>query len=459
MDGQVGLFMQEQTKAWWQRMWEAEVPFAPRRWPFFYGWMMVFSGTVAILSSVPGQTIGVGVFTESLMEVLGLSRSEISLAYLLGTMASGFLLPWAGKLYDILGGRKLLAGSTLALAGSLVYLSQSDHLSVLLGRLLPVTTASFVVVTLGFFVLRFTGQGMVTMAGRNLIAKWFNRKRGLAIGISGTAVSICFSAGPLGLNALVESLGWKGAWLLMALLLVGVFTVLAWLLARDNPEECGLEMDGGQKGPVKEETNQDLIIKRAMTRGEALRTRSFWIFNLTFGLHALSTTAYIFHVVDIGETINVSTGYILSLFFYASFIGVAANLFAGWISGRTRVKYLLALENFGATLLWSSLVLVPVLGPGMLVVFVLAWGISGGLWSNLMGNVFARFFGREHLGAITGVVMSTTVISSALGPYAFGLARELTGSYAPTLLGGAAISALLFVFSFAGDNPQRKLAD
>lgn len=438
-------------------MWEPEVPFAPRKWPFFYGWTVLVMGTVAVLTSVPGQTIGVGVFTESLMEALGLSRSEISLAYLIGTMASGFLLPWAGKLYDRWGGRRLLAASTLALAGSLVYLSGSDWMAAALGRLLPATAASFVVVSLGFFVLRFTGQGMVTMSGRNLIAKWFNRKRGLAIGISGTAVAVIFSAGPLGLHSLVAMFGWKGAWLFMALLLVGIFTVLAWAFARDNPEECGLEMDGGNKGPEKEETNEDLIIKRSMTRAEALRTRSFWIFNLSFGLHALSTTAYIFHVVDIGETLQVSTPFILSLFFYAAFVSVGANLFAGWVSGRTRVKYLLAIENFAATFLWLSLVLVPLLGPGMLVLFVFAWGISGGIWGNLMGNVFARFYGRDHLGAITGVVMSTTVISSALGPYAFGLARELTGGYAPALLGGSLIAATLCLLSFAGDNPQRKM--
>ncbi|NBD37601.1 MAG: MFS transporter [Verrucomicrobia bacterium] len=440
-------------------MWAAEVPFAPRRWPIFYGWVILFAGTVAVLSSVPGQTIGVGVFTEPLMEALGLSRSQLSLAYLIGTMASGFLLPWAGKLYDRWGGRKLLVGSTLALAGSLLYLSLSEELSRGLAALLPATAAGFAVVTLGFFVLRFTGQGMVTMTGRNLIAKWFNRKRGLAIGISGTAVSICFSAGPVGLNAIVQGFGWKGAWVFMAVLLVVFFAGLGWLFARDNPEECGLEMDGGQKGPLKEETNQDLIIKRPMTRAEALRTRSFWIYNFTFGLHALGTTAYVFHVVDIGKTLAVSTPFILSLFFYASFVGVAANLLTGWISGLTRVKYLLAVENFAAVLLWISLLLVPVTGLWMLALFVLGWGVSGGIWGNLMGNVFARFYGRDHLGAITGVVMSTTVISSALGPYAFGLARELTGAYAPALIGSAAIAAVLFAFSFAGDNPQRMLKE
>ena len=439
-------------------MWAPEVPFAPRRWPFFYGWVIVFAGTVAVLTSVPGQTIGVGVFTEPLMEALGLTRSQLSLAYLVGTTGSGLLLPWAGNLYDRWGGRKLLVGSTLALAGALLYLSRSDELARALAAFLPATAAGFTVVTVGFFVLRFTGQGMVTMTGRNLIAKWFNRKRGLAIGISGTAVSICFSAGPLGLNAIVQGFGWKGAWLFMAALLVVIFAGLGWLFARDNPEECGLEMDGGQNGPLKEETNLDLVIKRPLTRPEALRTRSFWIYNLSFGLHGLSSTAYIFHVVDIGKTLEVSTPFILSLFFYASFVGVASNLFAGWASGRTRVKFLLALENFAAVLLWLSLLLVPVTGLWMLGVFVLGWGISGGIWSNLMGNVFARFFGRDHLGSITGVVMSTTVISSAIGPYAFGLARELTGAYAPALAGASLIAAVFCVLSFMGDNPQRKLA-
>ena len=64
------------------------VPFEPARFPFFYGWILLGSGTIGLLMSAPGQTVGVSVFTDSLIEALGLTRSLLSLGYLVGTLAS-----------------------------------------------------------------------------------------------------------------------------------------------------------------------------------------------------------------------------------------------------------------------------------------------------------------------------------------------------------------------------------
>ncbi|MFW6289211.1 MAG: MFS transporter, partial [Spirochaetota bacterium] len=79
------------------------VPFEPARFPFFYGWVLLGSGTIGLLMSAPGQTVGVSVFTDPLMEALGLTRSLLSLGYLVGTLASALLLSRAGRLYDRYG--------------------------------------------------------------------------------------------------------------------------------------------------------------------------------------------------------------------------------------------------------------------------------------------------------------------------------------------------------------------
>ncbi len=80
-----------------------DIPFAPRRFGFFYGWVIVAASTLAVFASVPGQTIGVGVFTDYLIEALGLSREQLSLAYMFGTLASGLLIPLAGTVLDRIG--------------------------------------------------------------------------------------------------------------------------------------------------------------------------------------------------------------------------------------------------------------------------------------------------------------------------------------------------------------------
>ena len=66
--------------------------------------MIVFAATLGSIFSIPGQTMGFSVFTDILIKELGLSRVELSLAYCLGTVASGFSLPWMGRVLDRWGG-------------------------------------------------------------------------------------------------------------------------------------------------------------------------------------------------------------------------------------------------------------------------------------------------------------------------------------------------------------------
>ena len=81
-------------------IWGVRTPFAPSRLPFFYGWVIVFAATIGSIFSIPGQTMGFSVFTDVLIEELGLSRVQLSLAYCLGTVASGLTLPWLGRGLD-----------------------------------------------------------------------------------------------------------------------------------------------------------------------------------------------------------------------------------------------------------------------------------------------------------------------------------------------------------------------
>ncbi len=105
-------------------------PFAPRKLPFFYGWWIVAVGTLGILASIPGQTMGVSVFTDHLIEVTGLSRLALANAYLIGTLASGLLLPLGGVLLDRFGARVLAVAACVGLAATLLFLSRIDHVIV-----------------------------------------------------------------------------------------------------------------------------------------------------------------------------------------------------------------------------------------------------------------------------------------------------------------------------------------
>ena len=223
----------------------ADWPFAAGRLPFFYGWVIAVVSSLGFLFSVPGQTMGMAVFADAFIEATGLSRTELSFAYMLGTIASSLFLTRAGRLYDVYGPRLLLIGASLLLGASVAFVSLVDVLSgwVALALDIDATILAFVLMSVGYFGVRFSGQGVMTSASRNMLLVWFERKRGLVSGTRGVVVSLGFSLAPLFLAFLIDSRGWREALWWLALIVGPGFAVMCLVLIRDNPEVCGLRAD------------------------------------------------------------------------------------------------------------------------------------------------------------------------------------------------------------------------
>ncbi|MBT7163632.1 MAG: MFS transporter, partial [Victivallales bacterium] len=197
----------------------SRIPFDPARWPFFYGWFIVVLGTIGILMSIPGQTMGVSAFTDSLIDALGLTRVQLSTAYMFGTIASSFVLTPVGRLSDRVGSRVMAFWGAVVLGLVLVWLSQCDRIAIFLrgtegGK--PVGWVAFAVILVGFFFVRLSGQGVLTLINRNMMMKWFSRYRGLVNAMSGLFVSFGFSFAPRILKGGMADYGWRGTWLLIA---------------------------------------------------------------------------------------------------------------------------------------------------------------------------------------------------------------------------------------------------
>lgn len=414
--------------------------FKPSRFPFFYGWVVLVAGTAGMLMSAPGQTIGVSVFTDSLIEDLDVERSLLSLAYLIGTLASAAVLAPAGRLYDRFGARRVATAAVLGLAATLFALSHAAAFG-----------GGFVVITVGFFLLRFTGQGVLTLASRNMVMEWFEKRRGLANAVLGVSISFGFSAAPRVFEALLDAQGWQGAWRLIAAALVG-FALLALFFYRDTPEAHGMKPDGPGRIKVRV-SHPETAPAQSFTPAEARRTYTFWVFALSLFLGALVMTAYTFHVVSIFEDAGMSRDLAVNVFLPASFVAVGVQFAGSWLSDRTKLKYIAAVGMLGQMTLCGALVfLAPGLPYGLVVV---GHGLTQGIFGITANITWPRFFGRRHLGAISGFAMALTVAGSAIGPYAFSLARDLTGSYAAAALIGGGIAAVLFVALLRTSRPRR----
>jgi MFS family permease len=136
-----------------------------------------------------------------------------------------------------------------------------------------------------------------------------------------------------------------------------------------------------------------------------------------------------------------------------SFFSVSANFFCSWISDKIRLKWLLlammlaqiiglfGLMNFGT--FWGR------------AVFTVAQGSSGGMFFAISTVVFPRYFGRKHLGAISGLSLSVMVFASAIGPVLFSGVHSLTGSYKSIILGSIVLPSSILLASLKANNPQK----
>lgn len=430
-------------------------PFSPAKTPVFYGWVVLVVATLGVLVSAPGQTMGVSTFTDYLLENIGISRDQLSTAYMFGTIASSLVLTYAGKLYDKYGARWVGMATSLLLAFVLVLLSQSDRIIGLFAvksESLYYTGIAIAFLILFFFLLRLSGQGVLTMVSRNMLMKWFVAKRGMVNGISSVFVSLGFSVAPLTFDMLIQGTSWRYAWLIMAVSIGVFFTLFVFLFFRDNPEDLKLLPDG-EKHDHKE---HNVTIKpfKQFTLKEARGTITFWLFAIPLAMYALYITGFTFHLVSLFEEAGLSREQALAIFIPVSAVSVSMALFGGWISDRIKLKYLLYIL-LGAEIL--ALFSLGKINDGIYYfTFIIGNGLGSGLFNVLMAVTWPRFYGRDNLGRITGFVMSLIVFGSALGPILLSVSFSKLGSYSYAIFGFAIIISLIALLSFKANNPQDK---
>lgn len=416
-------------------------PFDPRRTPFFYGWVIWLLSTLGFLMSVPGQTMGMAVFTDPFIDAFDLTRTELSFAYLGGTLGSALFLTRAGRLYDRIGARWMVSGAAVLLGVLVAFISVVDQAGAMLAGFLgvPLAATTLPLILLGYFGVRFAGQGVLTSASRNVLLVWFERRRGLVSGIRGVFVSLGFSIAPLILALMIDRFGWRGALWLMAGVLIFGFATLALVFLRDTPASVGLTVDG-----IDHPTQTELAPspQSSRTLAEARVSPSFWIYSAGLSIHALFGTAVTFHVVAIFAEAGRDRSEAFAYFLPSAVVSTAVNLLASALVDRARLKPFLIIML--CAFLIGTTGLLNLDTPWGYALLVFGFGSGGGLWGVISNLAYVRLFGVLHLGEISGLNTALTVLASAIGPFLFSLGFDLTGSFhAPVWLCGGIIVALL----------------
>lgn len=381
-------------------------------------WAVLVAAVVVQAATAPGQTVGVSVFVDHLVADLGMARSTLATAYLIGTLTGAVAMAWAGRFIDRRGPRRAVA--LFGVAFGLVLAGMAG-------------VTGFATLVVGFVGIRALGQGALTLTASTAVAIGFERRRGTAIGMKSAAGSALMSLVPLAATVLIATVGWRWAWIALA---VGVWAVLAPVAA--SPVLARRPLPDSERVDVEARS-----ARRGATVRQALATRAYWVVLVAVGLNALVATALAFHHIDLLGEGGLGSTAAAANFLPQTLAGAAAALLAGRLADRVREGALLACTM--VTLAAAPLLVVHV-RPGLVALgYGLVLGAATSSIRSVEATLLPRWFGTDHIGEIRGVVMAVTVASSAAGPLALAAAVDRFGSYAPALHLFAAAATLLAV--------------
>lgn len=387
------------------------------RVPFFYGWVILFAGTLGYIMTSPGQTYVISVVLEPLLADLEMSRSLTSILYGVATVISGLALPAVGRSVDRYGSRLMVVGITILSIVSCLFMAAVSNVG---------TYGTAAMLFVAFLLLRLFSHGSLTVVSQNVINQWWIRRRGTVMGINGILWALLgFGAFPIVVRWLVDLYSWRWAYVLQAIMLLLIMLPLGALLYRNRPEDFGLHPDG-QLSREGDESSL-LTTEENWTLHDAIRTLAFWITGLGIAVNGMMITGLFFHMQSIFEDSGLAASSAALVFAPIALTSALVNLGGGPLADRVPANYLL---GGGLLLLSVSLVMALYLsGVTMAMLYGVMLGTSIGTIVLVQNIIWANYFGREHLGSITGAATTILMIGNGLGPVPLGLARDLLGSY------------------------------
>ncbi|MEL6823052.1 MAG: MFS transporter [Calditrichota bacterium] len=165
--------------------------------PFYYGWISLAIAILAMIATLPGRSVGIGLITEPFIADFGLERTAFTEMIFWATIIGASFALLVGPAIDRFGGRWVLAVVTFLLAGSVIYTSVIE--SALL--LLPL-----------WILTRGLGQSALSATSLTVVGKWFEKRLSFAMGILALLISIGFTIVILSAAAAVDTSGWRSVW-------------------------------------------------------------------------------------------------------------------------------------------------------------------------------------------------------------------------------------------------------
>jgi MFS transporter, OFA family, oxalate/formate antiporter len=395
-----------------------------------YGWVVV-AAAFSITCITCGINFSYGVFFLPVVGEFGWSRGLASVVALVAGLTYALTMPLTGMLADRYGYKWVLTISISLLSIGLFLSSQLHDIWQLY-------------LFYGLFVgLSISASFAIPVS---LVALWFNRRQGLAVGMATLGISVGTALIPLVITYLIGSLGWRDTFVIAAVAVAVICIPSAILMRRpSNAEVRAMEISEGSPGAAADLPSPD-DLDSGLTLAGALRTRQFWMvfaiflfFLLTLGVVMLHIVPY---AVDSGMT-PVQAAILLTLI---GVFGIAGRLLSGLVSDRVGIKPVIIF-----CLLALSLITVFIAffnDPWAFYIYAAAYGVVYSGFVTMMVRMARQVFGARALGSVFGGLMVSDGIGFGVGPFLAGYIFDATGSYRISFIAVAAglvIAAVLTI--------------
>ncbi len=377
-----------------------------KRAPFFYGYTIIAAGFF-IQAVVWGTSNSFGVFFDPLIKEFGWSRATISGAASLGFLVHGTSSIALGNLNDRFGPRLIMSACGLFLC---------------LGFLLMGTLNSVWQLYLFYGLIASVGLGGIDVIPLSTVSRWFHRKRGMMSGIIKVGTGVGMFIMPFFINWLLNSYGWRISFVVLAFIILVFVLFLAQFLVRDPIQKAQL-VDNG----ISHISGKQNEFEVGLTFKEAIRTRQFWTVCMVYFIILFCVYTILLHIVqhaiDLGIQSSVAAGILSTI----GGVSITGRFLMGGASDKIGEKpaLLICLLFLLLALCWLQAVQTL----WMFYLFAAVYGFAHGGFFSLVSPLIAKFFGTKSHGLLFGIVIFSSTIGGAIGPFMAGYIFDVTASY------------------------------
>lgn len=389
------------------------------------GWPVVLTSAMGIsfLAVVMGS---LGTFIDPLTAEFGWSRTTLTMGMVIAGLFVLLLSPIAGSFVDRFGPRRL------ALPGVLLMTAATASFGLANGS--PVQWACLWVV----YGLAHISMMMSIWTGA--VTQVFDKGRGLALGLALAGSGVVSTIIPSLATWLIDVVGWRQAYLVLALAWGGPTFLLCWFFLRDKA--------GLPRRTLREKKEAELGELQGLTIPEAWRDRGLWSVAIATLLVMLMTQALAVHQIPLMTEAGLSRTNAALLAGLAGVASFAGNIVTGWLMDRYRANWVGGI-TLGVLALAFALLLDSIRTPALILLAMIISGYAAGTKLQICGYLTSRYGGLKNYGAIFGFMGSLIAVGGALGPFLGGLLFDWTGTYTFfVIIGmiGCAIAGLLVLF-------------